>query len=62
LLVDAADTFLDGGEGLDVVQVVGSAGVTLDMAESHIEIAVGGDGAHTFDRDSSNHTIWKICA
>jgi Ca2+-binding RTX toxin-like protein len=44
LLIDAADSHVDGGDGLDVAQVIGSEGVTLNLAQSNIEIAVGGDG------------------
>lgn len=44
LLVDAADIVVDGGDGLDIVQIVGSEGVTLDLARSNIEMAVGGVG------------------
>ena len=48
LLIDANDTVVDGGDGLDVAQVIGTAGVTLNMAQSHMEIAVGGDGNDVF--------------
>lgn len=48
LLIDAADTLVDGGDGLDVAQVIGSQGVTLNLAQSSIEIAVGGEGNDVF--------------
>jgi Ca2+-binding RTX toxin-like protein len=44
LLIDASDSVVDGVTGLDVAQVVGPAGVTLNLSTSNIEIAVGGDG------------------
>ena len=49
LLIDAADTAgsgtaIDAGDGLDVVQVLGEQGVTLNLAQAHVEIAVGGEG------------------
>ncbi len=43
LLFDALDT-IDGGDGNDVAQVIGDAGVTLNLAQSHVEVAVGGRG------------------
>jgi Ca2+-binding RTX toxin-like protein len=52
LLIDANDAVIDGGTGLDIAQVVGgqlgSAGVTLNLSQSNIEIAVGGDGNDVF--------------
>jgi Ca2+-binding RTX toxin-like protein len=51
LLIDAADTAvaggIDAGAGLDMVQVIGSEGVTLDMAAAQVEIAVGNVGDDT---------------
>ena len=44
LLIDTNDTKIDGGTGLDIAQVIGSQGVTLNLSQSNIEIAVGGDG------------------
>jgi Ca2+-binding RTX toxin-like protein/subtilisin-like proprotein convertase family protein len=43
ILFDSQDT-IDGGDGTDLAQVVGDEGVTLNLAESHIEVAVGGRG------------------
>ena len=52
LVFDALDTVVDGGAGLDIAQVVGgtlgSQGVTLNLSQSNIEIAVGGDGNDVF--------------
>ncbi|SEH43531.1 Regulatory P domain of the subtilisin-like proprotein convertase [Magnetospirillum fulvum] len=46
LLVDAADDLehSDAGDGLDVVQVIGDAGVILNLSQMHAEVAQGGDG------------------
>ncbi len=44
LLIDANDTQIDGGDGHDLVQVIGDAGVTLNLAQSHIEGVQGGRG------------------
>ncbi len=43
ILFDSLDT-IDGGDGTDIAQVVGDEGVTLNLAQSHIEVAVGGRG------------------
>jgi len=43
ILFDSLDT-IDGGDGTDIAQIVGDAGVTLNLAQSHIEVAVGGRG------------------
>ncbi|MDD5031310.1 MAG: hypothetical protein PHH58_17755, partial [Rhodoferax sp.] len=52
LLMDANDTVIDGGSGLDIAQVVGATGVTLNLSTSNIEIAVG--GAEVASRSGSN--------
>ena len=48
ILVDAKDlanaAAINGGDGLDMVQVIGSEGVNLNMAASNVEIAVGNIG------------------
>jgi Ca2+-binding RTX toxin-like protein len=46
LLIDAADQQqnINAGAGNDVVQVVGSAGVTFNMAQAQAEVFVGGTG------------------
>jgi LysM repeat protein len=48
ILVDAEDlanaAAINGGDGLDMVQVIGSKGVNLNMAASNVEIAVGNMG------------------
>ena len=49
LYVDAADTTVSGGAGFDVVNVVGPAGVILDVAAANIEVAIGSDGNDTFN-------------
>jgi len=50
LLIDAEDlaTNIHGGDGMDIVQVVGDAGVTLNLAQAEIEIAQGGRGNDIF--------------
>lgn len=48
ILVDAKDmanaTAINGGDGLDMIQVIGSEGVNLNMSASNVEIAVGNIG------------------
>jgi Ca2+-binding RTX toxin-like protein len=44
LLIDSQHTVVDRGEGLDIAQVVGREGVTLNLSQSNMEIAVGGAG------------------
>ncbi|MDP2811970.1 MAG: S8 family serine peptidase, partial [Rhodocyclaceae bacterium] len=46
LIIDAADLQqnIHAGEGFDMVQVVGSEGVTLNLAQAEVEVAVGGRG------------------
>lgn len=50
LLIDAEDLAanIHGGDGMDIVQVVGDAGVTLNLAQAEIEIAQGGRGNDIF--------------
>jgi len=43
ILFDSQDT-IDGGDGNDVAQVVGDQGVVLNLAQTHIEAAIGGRG------------------
>ena len=57
LVFDALDTVVDGGAGLDIAQVVGSQGVTLNLGQSNIEIAVGEDGADLIDGGAGNDLI-----
>jgi Ca2+-binding RTX toxin-like protein len=47
LIIDAQDLQqnIHGGEGFDMVQVVGQEGVTLNLAQAEVEVAVGGQGA-----------------
>ena len=54
LRIDAEDTFVDGGTGTDRVDVVGAAGVTLDMTASSIELAFGGAGDDVFTAAGSS--------
>jgi len=49
LYVDADDILIDGGLGTDTVYVQTAAGVTLDLAASHVENAYGHDGGDNFD-------------
>jgi len=46
LLIDASDlqANIHAGDGNDVVQVVGNGGVTLNLAKSEAEVAIGGVG------------------
>ena len=46
LLIDASDlqANIKGGAGNDIAQVVGNAGVTLNLTQAEVEIAVGGRG------------------
>ncbi|MBK8918915.1 MAG: hypothetical protein IPM73_12950 [Betaproteobacteria bacterium] len=46
LILDAADQQQNthAGEGFDMVQVVGAQGVTLNLAQAEIEIAIGSTG------------------
>nr|WP_261803737.1 S8 family serine peptidase [Variovorax sp. PAMC26660] len=48
LLIDAADKRIDGGDGFDIAQVVGAQGVSLNLSQSNIEMAVGGAGNDVF--------------
>jgi Ca2+-binding RTX toxin-like protein len=44
LYIDGNDSHIDGGAGFDQVLVLGSQGATLDLGQSHIERAIGGNG------------------
>ncbi|MDH6168920.1 subtilisin-like proprotein convertase family protein/subtilisin family serine protease [Variovorax boronicumulans] len=48
LLFDAADKRVDGGDGFDIAQAVGAQGVSLNLSQSNIEMAVGGIGNDVF--------------
>lgn len=50
LLIDVTDLQddINGGDGIDILQVVGSAGVTIDMARAGVEVARGGGGDDVF--------------
>ena len=47
LLIDAEDlqANIHGGAGNDIAQVIGDAGITLNLAQAEIEAAIGGRGA-----------------
>lgn len=49
LIIDAADLQqnIHAGAGFDMAQVVGSSGVTLNLAQAEIEVVVGGVGNDT---------------
>ncbi|MDP1610950.1 MAG: Ig-like domain-containing protein, partial [Sulfuritalea sp.] len=46
LLIDAADLQqnIQAGAGFDMVQVIGQEGVTLNLAQAEVEVAIGGTG------------------
>ena len=46
LIIDASDLQqnIHAGDGFDMLQVVGSEGVTLNMTRAEVEVAVGGSG------------------
>lgn len=50
LLIDADDSQLNihGGDGTDIVQVIGDQGVVLNLAQAEVEIAQGGRGNDVF--------------
>src|SRR3546814_14104597 len=50
LLIDGDDLSanIHGGEGTDIVQVLGDKGVYLNLAEASVEIAQGGRGNDVF--------------
>ena len=58
LLIDSADTAIDGGAGFDSAFVQDSAAVTLDMGASSIEWALGSDGADTFNAASQTSAVY----
>ncbi|HEX2581538.1 MAG TPA: calcium-binding protein [Dongiaceae bacterium] len=56
LYVDAADTLVDGGSGINTVFIQGSGAVTLDLNASHITTAYGGAGDDVLDgRNVANY-------
>jgi Ca2+-binding RTX toxin-like protein/LysM repeat protein len=50
LIIDAADLQenIHAGDGFDMLQVVGSEGVTINLAQAEVEVAVGGTGDDVF--------------
>ena len=61
LLIDSQDTVIDGGADLDIAQVVGGTlgqqGVTLNLSQSNIEIAVGGAANDVLSGGAGNDLI-----
>ena len=51
LIVDASDLQenIKAGDGFDMLQVVGTEGVTLNLAQAEVEVAVGGSGNDVLD-------------
>ncbi|NVJ93346.1 MAG: cadherin-like domain-containing protein [Methylocystaceae bacterium] len=49
LLIDALDTFIDAGEGLDVVSVSTDDAVNLNMSDTNVEVVNGAGGDDVFD-------------
>ena len=49
IYADADDTVIDGGDGADRLYVVGTEGVSVDLAAASIELAYGAAGNDTFD-------------
>ncbi|MGP1677854.1 MAG: putative Ig domain-containing protein, partial [Burkholderiales bacterium] len=50
LIIDAADlqANIHAGDGFDMVQVVGTEGVTLNLAQAEVEVVAGGTGDDIF--------------
>ena len=53
LYADHLDTVIDGGAGIDWIEVRDTQGVTLDLGAANIEIAYGGVGGDTFTTSGS---------
>ena len=58
LLIDGADTAMDGGAGFDSAFVQTAAPVTLDMGASSIEWVLGNAGNDTFDAASQTGAVY----
>jgi Ca2+-binding RTX toxin-like protein len=58
LLIDAADTAIDGGAGFDSALVQTAAAVTLNMGTASIEWARGNDGFDTFNAASQTTGVY----
>jgi Ca2+-binding RTX toxin-like protein len=58
LLIDGADTAIDGGAGFDSVFVQTAAPVTLDMGAASIEWVQGSAGNDTFDAASQTGAVY----
>ena len=59
LFVDAQDTKIDGGNGLDEVVVQGDGAVRIDLGLSHVEAvdATSTNAKHTFDASRSTEKV-----
>lgn len=59
LLIDADDLQqnIRAGAGTDIVQVIGDQGVTLDLAQAEVEVAVGGRGNDVFVSGGNSNTF-----
>ena len=68
LLIDAQDlqANIHAGAGIDIVQVIGDAGVTLNLAQADVEVVQGGRGNDIFVDKAANETlladVWKSAA
>ena len=59
LLIDANDlqANLHGGAGIDIVQVIGDGGVTLNLTQAEVEVAQGGRGNDVFISGGRSNTF-----
>jgi len=57
VVFDAADTYLNGGDGIDIAMVNGTTGVTLDLGATAFEAAVGADGNDIFYTTGTGRVI-----
>ncbi|MDX1253070.1 MAG: S8 family serine peptidase, partial [Gammaproteobacteria bacterium] len=59
LIIDASDLpgSIRGGAGIDIVQVVGNVGVTLNMAQSEVEVVQGGRGDDVIVSGGASNTF-----
>ncbi len=57
LLIDAADTYYNGGDGFDIAEVMGAQGMTINLVDHALEAAVGGDGADTFTNTTGSGRV-----
>ena len=57
LWIDADDTFVDGGEGFNVVFVEGPGGVTIDLFESRVQVIYGGIGDDIITMSGGDYSV-----